>query len=376
MANPILTYLKNLFAAKRILGNDNNLNTLVKVDTLLQDLVNEKLLPGLSITVLKEGKSVFQKGYGYADMKHKSVIFPKTTIFRTASVSKTIAATALAHAVADGLIGLDVSFYDYVPYFPKKKWDFTIRQLASHTAGIRKYKGKEFALNKPYSIKESIDVFKDDALLFEPGKGFEYNSFDWVLISLAIQEVVGMPFEDYVKAKVLIPLELHHTFAPQQFPKDIVLESTVSFGEEKTLECVTWYTKSRLDFREAIPVNNFYKMAGGGYLSTSDDIAKFGQAFLDGNVLNKEMSSEFLTSVMLNNKPTYYGLGWQVSEDKMGRPYFGHVGSSVGSYSNFFVYPEQRMVCSILINCTDPKVQETLDTVIDCFLIESKIEAS
>ncbi len=198
MANPILKYLKNLFSSQRIIGSDKTLKGLVKVDGLLQGLVHEKRVPGLSITVLKDGKPVLQKGYGYANLEDKQVIEPMSSIFRTASVSKPIAATALAHMVADGTIDMDISFYHYVPYFPKKKWDFTIRQLASHTAGIRKYKGKEFALNEPYSIKESIKVFKDDPLLFEPGTGYEYTSYDWVLISLAMQEASGVPFEAYV----------------------------------------------------------------------------------------------------------------------------------------------------------------------------------
>ncbi|MFT6934901.1 MAG: serine beta-lactamase-like protein LACTB [Maribacter sp.] len=368
MANPILTSLKSLFAFKRILGNDNNLNALVKADSLLYGLVNEKRVPGISITVLKGGNPLVQKGYGYADLEEKRRINPKKTIFRTASISKPIAATALAYAVAKCDINLDAPFRDYVPYFPKKEWDFTIRQLASHTAGIRSYRGKEFASNKPYSIKESIDMFKDDALLFEPGKGYEYNSFDWVLISLAIQEATGVPFQDYVTEQVLMPLGLQHTIAPQQFPGDEALVGNLTLNAQNKLEYATWYTKIRLGFREAIPVNNFYKLAGGGYLSTSDDIAKFGHAFLDNTVLNTELRSEFLTSVMVNGKQTYYGLGWEVSEDKKGRRYFGHVGSSVGVYSSLFVYPEQQMVFSILINCTDPKVQETLDEAINQLL--------
>jgi CubicO group peptidase (beta-lactamase class C family) len=368
MANPILTYLKNIFSFNRIIGDDNNLNTLVKVDSLLQGLVNEKRVPGLSITVLKDGNPIVQKGYGYADLDEKRSITPKKTIFRTASVSKPIAATALAYAVAKGDITLDASFHYYVPYFPKKEWDFTIRQLANHTAGIRSYRGKEFASNKPYSIKESIDMFKEDALLFEPGNGYEYNSFDWVLISLAIQEATGMPFQDYVTEQVLMPLGLQHTIAPKQFPRDGPLVGAISPSAESKLEYATWYTKVRLGFREAIPVNNFYKLAGGGFLSTSDDIAKFGQAYLDRIILNKNIVSEFLTSISINGKPTYYGLGWQVSEDNKGRPYFGHVGSSVGAYSNLFVYPEERMVFSILINCTDPKVQEELDEVINLLM--------
>jgi len=369
MLNPILNYLKSLFASKKGIGSDKTMKGLTKVDGLLQGLINEKRVPGLSITVFKDGKRFFEKGYGYADTGEKRRIVPKTTIFRIASVSKPIAATALAHMVADGIIDLDTSFYKYVPYFPKKKWDFTIRHLASHTAGIRKYKGKEFALNKPFSIKDSITLFKDDALLFEPGTGYEYTSFDWVLIALAMQEASGVPFETYVYDTVLNPLEMNHTFTPE--PEEVsnqILESNsstwVSVSSANKQHLATSYTKIRLGFREAVPVHNFYKLAGGGYLSTTADIAKLGQAYLDGYPLNKKVLSEFLTSCFVNGKPTYYGLGWQVSQDKMGRSYYGHIGSSVGAYSNFFVYPKERMVFSILINCTDSKVQDILDEVV------------
>lgn len=126
-----------------------------------------------------------------------------------------------------------------------------------------------------------------------------------------------------------------------------------------------FYSKNRLGFRPAIPVNNFYKLAGGGYLSTSADIAKFGQAYLDGTVLSEEISTQFLTSQSVKGKPTYYGLGWQVSEDAKERPFYGHIGNGVGGYSNFFVYPEEQMVFAILLNCTDPKVQDDLDSAVN-----------
>ena len=352
--NPILKYLKNILSFSRVIGDDKQLSGLQQVDALLSGLITEHKAPGIAISVLKEGKAIFQKGYGYSNLEHKIPINPSTTIFRIASVSKPIAATALAHMVSEKIIDLDASFYTYVPYFPKKKWDFTIRQLASHTAGIRSYKGKEFALNKSFSIKESIAVFKDDPLLFEPGNGYEYNTYDWVLISLAMQEASGVPFEVYVKDKVLTPLGMTNTFTPKESEPN------------KTI----FYTKNKFGFREAISVNNFYKLAGGGYLSTTEDIAKLGQAYLNEYPLDLTLLSQFLTSVNITDKPTYYGLGWQVSEDKLGRPYFGHIGSSVGAYSNFFVYPKEQMVFTIVINCTDPKIQETLDAVIAIFLKE------
>ncbi|EAR00825.1 serine hydrolase domain-containing protein [Maribacter sp. HTCC2170] len=361
----ILTYLNNLFSSESNESLYPNSKGLAKADDLLNSLIEEKRIPGLAITVLKEGKTIFQKGYGYADLEEKIVVDPQRTIFRIASVSKNIAATALAHMVKDGVIDLDASLYNYVPFFPKKEYDFTIRQLAGHTAGIRGYKGKEYGLNKLYSIKDSLEIFKDDDLLFKPGSDYHYNSFDWVLISLAMQEVSGVSFEEYVREKVLIPLGLSNTFS------EAVWLSGFETLEQGVRYLSSFYSKSRLGFRKAIPVNNDYKLAGGGYVSTSEDIAKFGQFYLDNEIRDNDVISEFLTSQIVNGKPTYYGLGWQVSEDSKGRRYFGHIGNGVGGYSNLFVYPNEQIVLSILANCTNPRIQKELDESIDQIICDS-----
>lgn len=345
--------MKNLFAFKRIIGTDTRLSNLAKADSLLLQLIEDKKIPGLAITVVKEGKTILQKGYGYADIEKKIPVDPTKTVFRIASVSKNISATALAYMVAEGSIDLDTSFYEYVPYYPKKKWDFTIRQLAGHTAGIRGYQGMEYGLNKPYSIKKSIEIFQGDDLLFEPGTDYHYNSYDWVLISLAMQEVSGIPFAQYVHEKVLKPLGMDATFTP----------------EAQCDNLAVFYSKNRFGFRKASPVNNYFKLAGGGYLSTSSDIAKLGQAYLNNQILDDAILDRFLTSETLNGNKTYYGLGWQVSEDKKGRPFYGHVGNGVGGYSNFFVYPKRQMAFTILTNCTSPKIQDGLDEVIDALIL-------
>lgn len=379
--NPILKYILNFSAFNRVISDDSNLDKLAKADALLSVLVNQKRVPGISITIVKEGRIVFQRGYGHADKERKTKVDPTKTIFRIASVSKNIAATALACMMEEGKIDVDASYYEYVPYFPKKEWDFTIRQLAGHTAGIRKYRGIEYGLNKAYSIKESIEIFKDDDLIFKPGTDYLYNSYDWVLISLAMQEVSGIPFEEYVKEKVLNPIGMENTFAPEGHYEPLeakpenapVIRKDQHIKSSSKKDLATFYTKNRLGgFREAIPVNNFYKLAGGGYLSTSEDIAKFGQAYIEGKVLSEDMRSLFLTSQTINGIPTYYGLGWQVTEDKKGRMYYGHVGNGVGGYSNLFIYPEQQMVFAILINCTDPKVQEILDEVVDTLIAQKE----
>ncbi len=359
-----LTYLKNLFTSQKDELDKTQLQGIEKTDGLLNSLIKEKKIPGLAITVLNKGELFFQKGYGYADFKGKKKVNPKRTIFRVASVSKNIAATALGQMVKDGMIDLDASLYQYVPYFPKKKYDFTIRQLAGHTAGIRGYRGKEYGLNESYSIKDSLRIFKDDELLFKPGTNYHYNSFDWVLISLAMQEVSGVPFEEYVQEKVLKPLDLQNTY-PE------FIESSSKLELKMDNELATFYSRKRMGFRKAIPVNNQFKLAGGGYVSTSGDIAKFGQAYLNNEVLDETVISEFLTSENINGNPTYYGLGWQVSEDKKGRAFYGHVGNGVGGYSNLFIYPKEQMVFSILINCTNPRIQDILDNSIDIIISNS-----
>lgn len=343
----LLSYIRQLFISDttaEITENKGNLNL---IDAILQELVDTGKVPGMSVTLFKKGEKLFQKGYGYADLDKKVKVDPGKTLFRIASASKPIAAMALAKMVADKKIDLDTSFYHYVPYFPKKEYNFTIRQLASHTAGIRGYRGKEYALNKPYSIKESLQIFQDDPLVFTPGTDYLYTSFDWVLISLAMEEVSGMPFAEYVKQEVLDPLGMYATQV--EYP-DV-------FKKNKA----TPYTRRRSGFRLAIPVDNQYKLAGGGYLSTSEDLAKLGQASLENALIPPEIMSQFLTPQFIRGKSTYYGLGWQVTEDVEGRPYVGHIGNGIGGYSNYFVYPHEKVVIALLINCTDPGIQGLLD---------------
>ena len=163
-----------------------------------------------------------------------------------------------------------------------------------------------------------------------------------------------MSFENYVRKEVLQPLGMLNTRA--------------EIPGKKTENKAEFYTRWSQGFRKAVKVDNRYKLAGGGYLTTVADLVKLGQAYLDQNILEDEIAKQFLTAQKVNNKSTFYGLGWEVSRDKKGRKYFGHTGNSVGGYSNFYIYPDSEIIVAILINSTDPKVQNTLNKAIDaCF---------
>ncbi|MCE2614170.1 beta-lactamase family protein [Flavobacteriaceae bacterium D16] len=341
------------------MGHSAKQLAITRSESTLNLLVRDKRVPGLAIAVSVMDYWHWKAGFGFADIEENKPVNPIETRFRAASVSKPIAACALASMVAEGLIDLEASFYKYVPYFPKKKYDFSIRQLAAHTAGIRGYIGKEYALNRPYTIRESLQVFQDDPLLFEPGTHFHYNSFGYVLLSLAMEEASGIPFDVYTRDKVLIPLGMTNTVAEKPA---ITNEQPTTNNRQRT----TFYTRWSSGFRIATPVDNRYKLAGGGYLTTVQDMIQLGQAVLKERFYPDVMST-FLEAQGAAGNNTYYGLGWEVSEDKKGRPFYGHIGNQVGGYSYFRIFPETGLIAAALVNCGDPKIQDLLDGVVDDF---------
>ena len=326
-----------------------------RVHELLQQLVEQGLVPGVAIRVMHRGRCWLEQGYGLADLERKAPVTPGNTVFRIASISKPITATALARLVAAGRVGLDDPLGTYVPEFPHQ--GINLGQLAAHTAGIRGYRGREALLNRPMGIADSLELFREDPLLFAPGEGFHYNSFDFVLLSLAMERASGQPFDRLVQETVLEPLQMLQT-APD------------TPGSPRPGQA-GFYSRGRQGFRPAAPVDTRYKLAGGGYLSTVGDICRLGQATLSGEVAPAGVLEPFLRTQYVAGSPTWYGLGWQASRDAAGRPFYGHIGNGIGGYGNFFVYPGQELVIAILTNCTGPGVQPVLDLVVEAIHLET-----
>ncbi|WP_431157459.1 serine hydrolase domain-containing protein [Winogradskyella poriferorum] len=341
-----------LFVFQDVNSQEYIINT-EKIEREARKLIKRKKVPGLSISVISNDSLVFSKGYGYADIERKISINSRETLFRIASISKSLSAYGLAKAVEQNLINLDTTAYAYLPDFPKKRYDFTIRDLGGHLAGIRSYKEKEFENSENLTITEGLDFFKSDTLLFEPKTNYNYTSYGWNLISKALENSANTTFEDFMNANVIAPLNLQKTLVD----KNDDLKSKAIY-----------YSKGRLNrkFYEVKSVNNYFKLASGGYLSTSEDIAKFGNALLNYTDIDTTIFNEFISSQSLkNNSKTYYGIGFQTSFDHNNRPYFGHFGSGQGSYGLFYVYPNEKTVVVILMNCSNPNQQKRFNRIID-----------
>ena len=303
---------------------------------------------GMSISVAQHGELIWSKGFGFSNKKPSIRVKPDSTIFRIASISKSITAVALAKLIDDKKINLDASIYDYIPEYPKQTYDITIRQLGANLSGIRHYKdNNEYALNKKMSITEGLDLFKNDPLLFEPGTQFNYSSFGYVLLSEVIQKATKMPFDVFINVSIFKPLQMTH--------------SMMDVSDMNVPNRTQFYKKSAVLKKPVVasPVCNEFKVAGGGFLSTSEDIVKFGNEIIFPKTVSKEALTEIVTSQHLKNgEKTGYGLGFSVETSKKGTPKYYHTGGGVGASTILVVYPKEELVMTVLTNLTGVSMQE------------------
>lgn len=314
--------------------------TLEEASALAAAVVEAANLPGLSVAVGLDGDIVWAEGFGWADIENR---VPVTALskFRIGSVSKTLTATAIGRLSESGKLELDIPVQRYVPEFPEKRWPITSRQVAGHLAGIRHYNGTEFLLAKRFEdVKSSLEIFAADSLLFRPGTKYQYSSYGWNLLSAVIEGAAGGPFLAYMEREVFAPLGMRHT----------IPDWTDSLADYR----VRFYEKTR-DGRviNAPYVDNSYKWAGGGFLSTPSDLVRFGFGHLDPKVLKPETVRMLTTPQRLDSgEETGYGIGWMSGPDLTGRRTVGHGGGSVGGTTAFVVFPEESMVIAITSNLT------------------------
>ena len=308
-----------------------------KMNTISKKFLLQNKIPGMSVSISEKDKIIFSEGFGFSNIKTKNKVLPSSTKFRIASISKTLTALALAKLVDDKLLNFDNSLYNYVSDFSKKKYDFSIRQIGGHLAGIRHYKNKEFLLNKEISIIEGLDIFKNDPLLFKPGKRFNYSTYGWNLLSVVIQNASNQDYFSYMENSIFKPLNMINTHAEH--------------SENEYKNTTKFYIKRNQKIRIGPTVNNKFKAAGGGFLSTSEDLIKFGYQFIKPSIISEHSLNELVNAQKTDDgKSTKYGIGISVSKTKNGYLRFSHSGGGVGASTYLLIYPEQEIIISILTN--------------------------
>jgi len=300
-------------------------------------------VPGLAVAVVENDEYEWGSGFGMADLEN-NVPASEHTLFRLASISKSLTAVGAMELVERGKLDLDAPVQKYCPAFPEKQAPITTRQVMGHLGGIRHYKGNsqedaEVGNTKHFEdpIQAGLDFFKNDPLVSEPGKEFHYSTQGYTVVGCVVEGASGAKYVDFMQRNVLGPAGMEHTVADNRFA---VIPYRTRFYQKT--ESGTVLNAEFLD--------SSYKIPGGGWLSSAEDMARFEVAILKDKLLQRKTRELMWTPLKpANGSKDNYGLGWGKG-DEAGLTTYGHNGGQQGTSTTFLVAPEQRVGVVVLTN--------------------------
>lgn len=272
-----------------------------QANQLFSKAVASTSVPGLSVAVGNQSGILWAQGFGYSNLENKVLMNPKTKL-RVGSIAKVITAAGLMRLDQNKPVNFDAPIRNLVKQWPSSHLNISLRQLTNHTSGIRHYRGQEFLSNKDYHSRiAALEIFKDDPLQFTPGSRFSYSTYAWTVVSLAMEvHDQKRNFKQIIRQEVFQPLQMD--------------DSTFDDAKPIISNRHTPYSYVGGELLNSPTVNNSYKYAGGGFLSTPSDIVKMAIA---------HTKSDFLPAYSIKEmfKPTAkgsgsnFGIGWLVGWD-------------------------------------------------------------
>lgn len=324
--------------------------TRAELEEAVSTFRNTNAVPGISVAFVQNGEFVWSKGFGMADLEN-SVLATPTTLYRMGSVSKTFTATAAMELWESGKIDLDAPVQEYCPAFPEKPWPVTTREVLGHLGGIRHYKVSEGAKSEDDleigntrhfddPIAGGLQFFANDPLIAKPGTKYHYSTQGFTLVGCVMEGASHEKYVDVVRENLFARAGMADTQADDRFK--IIAHRTRFYRKAKSGAI------ENADF-----LDSGYKIPGGGWLSSADDLAKFEVALLGDKLMKRSTRDVMWTQQKtVDDKMTGYGLGWGVGTmGSIGT--VGHSGGQQGTSTNILIAPEQRDGVVVLINTED-----------------------
>jgi serine beta-lactamase-like protein LACTB, mitochondrial len=316
--------------------------TLQQINKTVAEFMVEKGVPGVSVAVVKDSELAWSGGFGMADLEN-SVPATAQTLYRLASLSKPITAVAALRLWQQDKLDLDAPVQKYCPAFPEKKeGPITTRELLGHLAGIRHYRSGATLdpqinntrhLSDP--IQQGLDFFKNDPLLSKPGTEFHYSTYGYTLVGCVIEGASGEKYVDYVTRSIFTPAGMIHTQSDDRFA--VIAHRTRFYQKDKEGHVLN------ADF-----LDSTYKIPGGGWLSSAEDMARFEIAVLN-NTLLQSKTRDLMWKPQHVEDGRGYGMGWGTSKNG-DLPVYDHDGGQQGTSTYMGVSPVQRLGIVVLTN--------------------------
>ncbi len=314
--------------------------------------------PGLSVAVAVGGEIVWSEGFGYADLEHGVSVTPATR-FGIGSISKSLTTALMGRLIDNEALDIDAPIEHYLPDFPHAGRGITTRLIAAHLSGIDDQTERRLHHTARHfdNTREALEVMWNDPVVGEPGSHVQYGTGTYTIIAAVIEQASGLDFLSAMEQLVIRPLGL---------------EATVPNERRKIVPGRTCFYERTLggEIVHAPYYDPSFKWAGAGYLSTAEDVVRFGMAMLDPGFLSEHTRKEIVSPARkTDGKEIEFALGWDAPRDlEAGCMVIGKSGGGPGIRGYLALYPECELVIAMLTNLSRAPVRgELWETIAGAF---------
>ncbi|HEY5968664.1 MAG TPA: serine hydrolase domain-containing protein [Chitinophagaceae bacterium] len=308
--------------------------------------------PGGAVLIAKDGKVIYEKGFGIEDITTKKAI-DNNTLFNVGSISKTFVAFGILQLAKENKLSIDDDIYKYFPDFKDSSIakKIKIHHLLTHSSGlpdIRNVKGDSTFYLTAKDEENWAPIKKADSLEFQPGERFNYSNPAFNGLALIIKKVSGMKWQEYIKKNIMETAEMKtSTITDGPYPESGVSHGYLFDGKD-------YFEK---DYGEE---PTFAASGNGGVWSSVNELWKYEQAiqrnvFLD-SVWTKRSRTIYDLSNWKDSLPPFIGLSWFITKTN-NENMIGHTGSQGGFRADYVWLPEKKIFYVILCNTPKPLAQ-------------------
>ena len=312
-----------------------------QVDELLAPMTKGDS-PGAAVMVIRDGRVLHSKGYGFANRETKESFRPDTPSL-IGSVSKQFTAMAIMMLAEQGKLGYDDPLSKFFPDFPPYSQKITIRHLLNHTSGLPIFDelmSPKHGMRKDSTAKDMLKLLsRQQELRFAPGDKWEYNNGGYVLLSHIIEKASGKDYAQFMQENIFQLLGMNNSFVSYDEARLKTARRAIGYYKE-------WYGLKVSDFLAPLKLYN----GAGSLFSTVEDLYKWDQAlYTEKLVKPSTLKQAFMRGKLNNGTNVYYSFGWELYRYK-GVEYMIHPGGWGGFKSFILRFPEQRFTVIALSN--------------------------
>ena len=312
-----------------------------RIDKIVSAYFNKDGLGGV-ILVTNHGKVIYEKAVGKANVE-LNVPLSNEDVFRIGSLTKQFTALAILQLMEKGVLSLDDDITEFIPDYPTHGNHIAVRNLLSHTSGIKDYTEIDSLSpdmrRRNNSPADLISFFKNQPMDFKPGDEFEYSNSNYILLGYIIEKLSGKSYAQYINDNIFIPLGMNHSFFDT--PEKIIPNRIPGYVDKGDKAVNADY------------LNPSYAYSAGALMMPISDIFKWHKGLYQYSILKKENLEKAFSPFTLNNgQKTNYGFGWEL-DTLDGSVTIGHSGS-INGFSAYEVYlPKEDIYVACFSNCVN-----------------------